>query len=385
MVVEGQEVRFKLKTSLDDIKVKWLKERTVTVIYKDAARSLPKNVKDDLVRAFEDGWVLGNEDFSENSRRGRIKIEGPGVASYVAKAREIAEFMISEGQVEVPMGDSSTYKILFKPWMTWANTFWVIATQVPLDDMPFIYAQIEKAIGKIILAHPTDADPSRPALVNARFELDPDSRANMKDVIWVETAKGDVLEIRLATSDTMKCNECKQFFHQEQDCRRRGRPRNQGTNALASAGRQEQNWQATTSSGDALSELRIRLPKDKKLDSAYVRTTLTQDWLVRLPIQGRLDLDRPVTAEEAGEALKDMASGKTPGNDGLPVEFYRQQWSILGDDLVAIYNEIQMGGQLPASACKGIISILYKEGDTNEIRNGARSPCKMSPIRSWLK
>ncbi|GBG90099.1 hypothetical protein CBR_g50192 [Chara braunii] len=179
MVVEGREVRFKLNTSVDDIKVKWLKERTVTVIYKDAARFLPKNVKDDLVRAFEDGWIIGNENLTENSRRGRVKIEGPGVDSYVAKAREVAEFMISEGQVEITLGQES-YRILFKPWMTRAefrdlrrqadeSTFWVIALQIPLDDMPFIYAQIDKAIGKIVLAHPADADPNRPSLVGLRL------------------------------------------------------------------------------------------------------------------------------------------------------------------------------------------------------------------------
>ncbi|GBG66987.1 hypothetical protein CBR_g74673 [Chara braunii] len=120
MIMEEREVRFKLNVSLDEIKVKWLKERTVTVIYKDAARFLPKNIKDDLVRAFEDGWVIGNENLGGNVRRGRVKIEGPGVASYVAKAREVVEFMLAEGQVDIKIG-ADTYKILLKPWMTRAE------------------------------------------------------------------------------------------------------------------------------------------------------------------------------------------------------------------------------------------------------------------------
>ncbi|GBG70935.1 hypothetical protein CBR_g8236 [Chara braunii] len=90
---------------------------------------------------------------------------------------------------------------------------------------------------------------------------------------------------------------------------------------------------------------------------------------VRLHTQGRLDLDRPITKVEAEEALKAMANGKTPRNDGLPTEFYRQHWNLLGDDLIEIYNEMQMGGKLPESACGGIISILFKKGDTSEIRN----------------
>ncbi|GBG77775.1 hypothetical protein CBR_g24222 [Chara braunii] len=95
-----------------------------------------------------------------------------------------------------------------------------------------------------------------------------------------------------------------------------------------------------------------------------------QNTTVRLSRQGRLDLDRRVTKEEAAEeALKVMASGKTPGEDGLPVDFYRKHWEVVGEDLVEIYNEIQMGVRLPTTACRGIISILFKKGDTNEIRN----------------
>ncbi|GBG83215.1 hypothetical protein CBR_g36829 [Chara braunii] len=178
-------------------------------------------------------------------RRGRVKIEGPGVASYVAKTREAAQFMLLEGQVEVSLG-TETYRLLFKPWMTRAefrdlrrqedeNVFWVIALQIPLDVMPFIYAQIEKVIGKIVLAHPTDADPARPALVNAKFDLEPEARANMKDVLWIETSKGDTLEVRLASSGTPKCRKCRQFFHTEDECRRGVRSGFQGAPGRAGA------------------------------------------------------------------------------------------------------------------------------------------------------
>ncbi|GBG72832.1 hypothetical protein CBR_g12399 [Chara braunii] len=156
--------------------------------------------------------------------------------------------MLAEGQVNVTLR-GTTYKIIFKPWMTRAefrdlrrreeeNVFWVMALQSPLDDMPFIYAQIEKAIGKIIRTHLMDADPDRPALVNARFDIDPEARVNMKDVLWVETSKGDVLEIQLATAGTLKCSKCKQYFHSEQDCRRGARSRNQGA---ATGGASSQN------------------------------------------------------------------------------------------------------------------------------------------------
>ncbi|GBG73598.1 hypothetical protein CBR_g16941 [Chara braunii] len=234
MEVHGREAKFTLNSSLDEIKVKWLKERTISVIFKENARFLSKKIKDDIIRAFEDGWILGSERFPSGTRRGRVKIEGPNALSYVGKSREVTNFMISEGGVEIPTRQANvSYKVEFKPWMTKAEfrdlrrqeddrIFWVIAVQVPLDDMPFTYAQIERAIGKIEQAHPPDADPDRPALVNARFDLASDAGENMKDKMRIITSKGDDLEVRLACSTTPKCRTCRQFFHTEEERRRRG-------------------------------------------------------------------------------------------------------------------------------------------------------------------
>ncbi|GBG81983.1 hypothetical protein CBR_g34163 [Chara braunii] len=155
MQIQGREVSFKLNTSLDEIKVKWLKERMVSVIFKENARFLAQKVKDDIIRALEDRWVLGSERFTAEARRGRIKIEGPYALSYVAKSREVVAFMISEGGVDIPLRNVE-YKVQFKPWMTKAEfkdlrrqedkrTFWVLAIQVPLD----VYAQIQKAMARL--------------------------------------------------------------------------------------------------------------------------------------------------------------------------------------------------------------------------------------------
>ncbi|GBG67350.1 hypothetical protein CBR_g487 [Chara braunii] len=57
-VVEDERGRrFKVNESLDAIKEKWFKERTVIFIFQDEARNLTRGVKDDLIRSFEDGWL----------------------------------------------------------------------------------------------------------------------------------------------------------------------------------------------------------------------------------------------------------------------------------------------------------------------------------------
>ena len=44
--------------------------------------------------------------------------------------------------------------------------------------------------------------------------------------------------------------------------------------------------------------------------------------------------DVPLSSDECFVALNGMARGKSPGSDGLPMEFYVKFWPILGTDLV---------------------------------------------------
>ena len=55
-----------------------------------------------------------------------------------------------------------------------------------------------------------------------------------------------------------------------------------------------------------------------------------------------------------------MALNKTPGVDGLPVEFYLQNWEIISDDLLDLYNTILNTGCLSETQRKGIIILIPK-------------------------
>ena len=48
--------------------------------------------------------------------------------------------------------------------------------------------------------------------------------------------------------------------------------------------------------------------------------------------------DGPLSSDECFLALNGMARGKSPGSDGLPMEFYGKFWPILGTDLVNVLN-----------------------------------------------
>ena len=70
-----------------------------------------------------------------------------------------------------------------------------------------------------------------------------------------------------------------------------------------------------------------------------------------------------LTIEECSKALSNMPSAKSPGVDGLPAEFYRRFWTLLGPDLVDVYNFCYRHGRLCKSQRQGAITLLYKKGD----------------------
>ena len=75
------------------------------------------------------------------------------------------------------------------------------------------------------------------------------------------------------------------------------------------------------------------------------------------------------SCEEAFAALQGMAKGKSPGSDGLPVEFYWTFWDVIGEGLTSVLNASYVSGLLPSSLRKGLISLSFKKGDRLERKN----------------
>ncbi|CAM4717424.1 unnamed protein product [Lepidochelys kempii] len=64
-----------------------------------------------------------------------------------------------------------------------------------------------------------------------------------------------------------------------------------------------------------------------------------------------------------------MPTNKSPGMDGLTVEFYRVFWDILGPDLVTVWAESLQSGVLPLSCRRAVLVLLPKKGDLRNLRN----------------
>ena len=80
----------------------------------------------------------------------------------------------------------------------------------------------------------------------------------------------------------------------------------------------------------------------------------------------------PLTLEECHRALAGMARGKTPGLDGLPMEFYLAFWDLFGADLVEVLNSCSRSGRLSPSQRSGVISLSFKKGDRLDLKNWRR-------------
>ncbi|KAJ1167540.1 hypothetical protein NDU88_007931 [Pleurodeles waltl] len=81
-------------------------------------------------------------------------------------------------------------------------------------------------------------------------------------------------------------------------------------------------------------------------------------------------LNAPLTLEELHIAVKSFKSGKTPGSDGLPIEFYTSQWDLVGPDLLELYEEMEQEGVMPHTLREGTIALLYKhKGERCDLKN----------------
>ena len=99
-----------------------------------------------------------------------------------------------------------------------------------------------------------------------------------------------------------------------------------------------------------------------------------QNWLVD-HIEEKLDendqalLMKKVNSKEIYDTLKDMNQNKSPGIDGLPIEFYLKFWKIIKNELCEIVINMINGENLQENQRKAILVLIYKDGEINQLKN----------------
>ena len=77
-----------------------------------------------------------------------------------------------------------------------------------------------------------------------------------------------------------------------------------------------------------------------------------------------------ITFQECESILGSFQVGKTPGNDGFPIEFYKIFWPLIGEFLIASFNEAFDNKEMSSSQKQALITLIEKKGkDRNYLEN----------------
>ena len=80
-------------------------------------------------------------------------------------------------------------------------------------------------------------------------------------------------------------------------------------------------------------------------------------------------LNVPISLSELHGAIFKLSKNKSPGIDGLSVEFYQCFYHIICNDLLDVYNDIFVNGSLSVSQATAVIILIPKSGDKLDPRN----------------
>ena len=81
------------------------------------------------------------------------------------------------------------------------------------------------------------------------------------------------------------------------------------------------------------------------------------------------ELERDISHTDICRALKLMPNNKSPGEDGISIEFYKTYWNIIGHDLHEVFIKGLNNRELSYSQYLAAISLLYKKGPREDIKN----------------
>lgn len=91
-----------------------------------------------------------------------------------------------------------------------------------------------------------------------------------------------------------------------------------------------------------------------------------------LSVAARQRLDAPLTLKEIQTAIGSLQSGKTPGDDGFPVEFYKEHVDTLAIRLLEVLNASFDSDSLPPSMSRAVIIVIPKPGKDPDLCSSYR-------------
>jgi exonuclease III len=80
-------------------------------------------------------------------------------------------------------------------------------------------------------------------------------------------------------------------------------------------------------------------------------------------------LQAPIQLSELKLAIDNMCVGKSPGPDGLILEFYKEFWQLIGEEYLSMVQLSIQTGKFPPGVTTGMIALLHKGGERKALTN----------------
>ena len=99
-----------------------------------------------------------------------------------------------------------------------------------------------------------------------------------------------------------------------------------------------------------------------------------QEWLLNKLGKALDEIDKercegPMTTKETTTAVQNMQTNKSPGPDGIPLEFYRHYWKYLKEHLTQLYNENYDRETMSESQREALLKLLYNKNEKLLLKN----------------
>lgn len=119
-------------------------------------------------------------------------------------------------------------------------------------------------------------------------------------------------------------------------------------------------------------------PPQRGADHTRARACIANKREKTVPAHIARMLDLPLSEVELMDAIASLKRGKSPGMDGIPNEFFHEFKEFLIPHLLSLWRESLRYGALPTSVNTGVIKLIHKRGNKEDLGNWRPITCLTS-------
>lgn len=82
----------------------------------------------------------------------------------------------------------------------------------------------------------------------------------------------------------------------------------------------------------------------------------------KLSAEQKQTCEGKISIQECENVLDSFQTNKSPGNDGIPIEFYKRCWNIISQPFLESVNESFEKGEMSNSQKQAVITLIEKKG-----------------------